>query len=143
MQGLFRLIRWPTPVILRLALVACGGDTPGASPAPSGPSGSLGVMTADAGTQALTALCELRSVTDRDQANALFFDHAHQTLHVLAAATEPVDRVPAAGLLEAKQVVEADLLADTLPETFADDVGALLVATRGALEAVDLPAPGC
>jgi hypothetical protein len=55
-------------------------------------------MTADAGTEALTALCELRTVTDRDQANALFFDHAHQTLHVLAAATEPVDRVPAAGL---------------------------------------------
>ena len=131
------------PAVVLLALVACGGGTPGASPAPSGPSGSLGVMTADAGTQALAALCELRGVTDRDPANALFFDHAHQTLHVLAAATEPVDRVPAAGLLEAKQVVEADLLADTLPETFADDVGALLVATRGALEAVDLPAPGC
>lgn len=129
--------------LVLLALVACGGDTTGASPAPSGPSGSLGVMTADAGTQALTALCELRSVTDLDQANALFFDHAHLTLHVLAAATEPVDRVPAAGLLEAKQVVEADLLADTLPVTFADDVGALLVATRGALETVDLPAPGC
>jgi hypothetical protein len=133
----------PICAFVLLALVACGGDTPAASPAPSGPSGSLGVMTADAGTQALTALCELRSVTDRDQANALFFDQAHLTLHVLAAATEPVDRVPAAGLLEAKQVVEADLLADTLPQTFADDVGALLVATRGALKTVDLPAPGC
>ena len=143
MKGLLRLDPVADPRLVLVALVACGGDTPGASPAPSGPSGSLGVMTADAGTQALTALCELRTVTDRDQANALFFDHAHQTLHVLAAATEPVDRVPAAGLLEAKQVVEADLLADTLPETFADDVGALLVATRGALEAVDLPAPDC
>ena len=146
MKGLLRSIPspipWPIPVLVMVALVACGGTT-GASPVPSGPSGSLGVMTADAGTEALTALCELRNVTDRDQANALFFDHAHQTLHVLAAATEPVDRVPAAGLLEAKQVVEADLLADTLPETFADDVDALLVATRGALEAVDLPAPGC
>jgi hypothetical protein len=143
MKRLLRHIPWHIPALVLIALVACGSGTPGASPAPSGPSGSLGVMTADAGTQALTALCELRSVTDRDQANAMFFDQAHQTLHVLAAATEPVDRVPAAGLLEAKQVVEADLLADTLPETFADDVGALLVATRGALEAVDLPAPGC
>jgi hypothetical protein len=131
------------PALVLLVLVACGGGTPDASPAPSGPSGSLGVMTADAGIQALAALCELRSVTDRDQANGVFFDHAHQTLHVLAAATEPVDRIPAAGLLEAKQVVEADLLADTLPTTFAGDVGALLVATREALKTVDLPAPGC
>ena len=143
MKNPLRLILWLIPALVLLALVACGGGSPGASPPASGPSGSLGVMTAEAGTQALAALCELRSVTDRDQANALFFDHAHQTLHVLAAATEPVDRVPAAGLLEAKQVVEADLLADTLPETFAGDVGALLVATRGALEAVGLPSPDC
>jgi hypothetical protein len=144
MKGLFRLILWPIPAVLvLLALVACGAGAPGASPAPSGPSGSLGVMTAEAGTQALAALCELRGVTDRDQANGLFFDHAHLTLHVLAAATEPVDRVPAAGLLEAKQVVEADLQADALPETFPDDVGALLEATRTALEAVGLPSPAC
>jgi hypothetical protein len=100
-------------------------------------------MTEQAGTEAIAALCELRGATDRDTANALFFDRAHSTLHVLAAATEPVDRVPAAGLLEAKQVVEADLQADTLPESFAGDVADLLEATRGALEAVDLPAPGC
>jgi hypothetical protein len=133
----------PIPALALLSLLACSGGSDDPTPAPSGPSGSLGVMTADAGTQALTALCELRGVTDRDSANALFFDQAHQTLHVLAAATEPVDRVPAAGLLEAKQVVEADLLADSLPDSFEDDVGALLEATRGALEAVDLPAPGC
>ena len=132
----------PIRVLALLVLVACGGGGE-PTPAVSGPSGSLGVMTADAGTQALSVLCELQSVTDRDQANALFFDHAHLTLHVLAAATEPVDRVPAAGLLEAKQVVEADLLADTLPETFSDDVGALLEATRTALEAVGLPSPAC
>jgi hypothetical protein len=100
-------------------------------------------MTAGAGAEALAALCDLRDVTDPDQANATFFDRAHQTLHVLAAATEPVDRVPAAGLLEAKQVVEADLQSDTLPDSFPDDVRALLEATRAALEAVDLPAPAC
>ena len=132
----------PIPVLALLVLVACGG---GGEPTPtvSGPSGSLGVMTAEAGTQALAALCRLQSVTDRDTANSLFFDRAHLTLHVLAAATEPVDRVPAAGLLEAKQVVEADLQADALPETFPDDVGALLEATRTALEAVGLPSPAC
>ena len=130
------------PVLAMLVLVACGGGGE-PTPAVSGPSGSLGVMTAQAGTEALAALCRLRSVTDRDTANGLFFDRAHLTLHVLAAATEPVDRVPAAGLLEAKQVVEADLQADTLPETFSDDVGALLEATRTALETVGLPSPAC
>jgi hypothetical protein len=133
----------PIPALALLVLVACGGGGAEPTPAQSGPSGSLGVMTAEAGTEALAALCRLRSVTDRDTANGLFFDRAHLTLHVLAAATEPVDRVPAAGLLEAKQVVEADLQADALPETFPDDVGALLEATRTALEAVGLPSPAC
>lgn len=123
-------------------LVACGG---GGEPSPeaSGPSGSLGVMTAEAGTETVTALCDLRDASERDAANATFFDRAHQNLHVLAAATENVDRVPAAGLLEAKQVVEADLLSDTLPAGFHGDVSDLLVATRTALETVGLPAPDC
>ena len=125
-------------------LVACaGGGADDPSPAASGPSGSLGVMTAEGGSRTLDALCDLRAATDRGRANALFFDEAHQALHVLAAATETVDRVPAAGLLETKQIVEADLQADTLPTAFPDDVGALLEATRTALETVDLPAPRC
>jgi hypothetical protein len=138
-----RRLLGPIPVLALLAIVACNGGGAEPTTAPSGPSGSLGVMTAEAGTEALVALCQLRSATDRDTANALFFDRAHLTLHVLAAATEPVDRVPAAGLLEAKQVVEADLQADALPETFPDDVGALLEATRTALDTVGLPSPGC
>jgi hypothetical protein len=100
-------------------------------------------MTAAAGTATVAALCDLRDTTDRDPANATFFDRAHQNLHVLAAATENVDRVPAAGVLETMQVVEADLLKDTLPADFADHVGGLLTATRTALEADGLPAPGC
>ena len=133
------------PLLGLLGLVACGGGGGGAEPSPaaSGPSGSLGVMTADAGTRTVAALCELRTATERDVANGLFFDAAHQSLHVLAAATETVDRVPAAGLLEAKQIVESDLQADALPDAFPEDVGALLEATRTALETVDLPAPQC
>lgn len=133
------------PLLCTVAVLLAGCDTGAAQPDPSasGPSGSLGVITAGAAAEAVGAVCELRGVTDRDEANALFFDRAHQTLHVLAAATEVVDRVPAAGLLEAKQAVEADLQADALPGTFAADVAGLLDAVRRALRTVDLPTPAC
>ena len=136
--------RAPVSLCLAAALLgACGTAAPEPTPAASGPSGSLGVMTAEAGTEAVAALCDLRGATERDTANATFFDRAHQTLHVLAAATETVDRVPAAGLLQAKQVVEADLRSAPLAKSFRADVDALLDAGRAALETVDLPAPGC
>src|SRR5215210_1499515 len=127
------------------AMLLCACDTAPAEPSPaaSGPSGSLGVMTAEAGTAAVAAICELRDASDRDTANVTFFDRAHGTLHVLAAATETVNRVPAAGLFEAKQVVEADLESDALPPSFGEDVVELLGATRTALGALDLPAPDC
>lgn len=136
------------PSLASLALTAailmgaCGADTPEPSAA-SGPSGAMGVMTAEAGAAAVAALCDLRSAPDLDVANATFFDRAHQTLHVLAAATETVDRVPSAALLEAKQRVEADLRFDTLPPGFRADVEALLDAVRAALVAVALPDRGC
>jgi hypothetical protein len=132
------------PVLVLVLLVACGagaGTTP--TTAPSGPSGSLGVVTAQAAGEAVTAICGLERAPDRDTANGLFYDHAHATLHAIAAATEPVDRVPAARVLQTMQVVEADLQADVLPDRFADDAAALLRAVRGALHAVDLPAPDC
>jgi hypothetical protein len=130
---------WPAAAML----AACGAAGTPAPPVPSGPSGSLGVVTAAAGAETVAALCDLRDTTARDAANATFFDRAHQHLHVLAAATENVDRVPAAGVLESMQVVEADLLSDRLPAGFGDHVEALLTATRTALEADGLPAPGC
>jgi hypothetical protein len=40
-------------------------------------------------------------------------------------------------------VVEGDLRSDRLPATFGDDVAALVVATRNALDTVGLPAPSC
>jgi hypothetical protein len=124
-------------------LMACGEATPDPPTSASAPSGSLGVMTAASATQTVEALCELRGAVDREAADATFFDLAHEPLHVLAAATERVDRIATAELLEAKQVVEGDLRSDELPTTFGDDVAALLVATRRALDAVGLPAPSC
>lgn len=133
------------PLLCSVAVLLPGCNNGAAEPRPSasGPSGSLGIITAGAAAEAVGAICGLLDTTDRDEANALFFDGAHQTLHVLAAATEVVDRVPAAGLLEAKQAVEADLQADGLPGTFTVDVTDLLDATRRALRTVDLTAPAC
>jgi hypothetical protein len=133
----------PLLCTLVVLLTGCGGEAARSTTVPSGPSGSLGIVTPDAAAEALGAMCEMRGATERDEANALFFDRAHQTLHVLAAATEETDRVPAAGLLETMQAVEADLRSDSLPETFSDDVANLLDATRRALGTVGLPAPGC
>lgn len=132
-------------VLCASAVLFAGCSGGGANPAPteSGPSGSLGVITAAAAAEVVGAICDLRETTDRDRANGLFFDRAHQTLHVLAAATEVVDRVAAAGLLEVTQAVEADLLTEALPKTIRSDVGGLLDGTRNALRAIDLPAPGC
>ncbi len=121
---------------------ACGGSGGDGEPSPL-PSGSHGPVTSDASDESILGLCELVGATDRDSAVATFQDRSHQTLHVIAAATEVVDRGAAAGLLEAKQVVESDLTEPVLPEGFAGDVEALLEATRGALEAIGLEPPAC
>jgi hypothetical protein len=100
-------------------------------------------VTQDAVDEAILGLCEIEGAIDRDAAEAVFADRSHQTLHVIAAATEVVDRGAAAGLLVTKQIVEADLSEPALPTEFAADVQALLEATRGALQAIGLDAPAC
>lgn len=131
--------------LLALALVvsACDSDG-GRSGDPSAPpSGALGPVTAEAAAGAVRGLCDLGSATDRVEAEAIFLDRSHATLHVIAAAAEVRDRGAAADLLEAKQRVEADLAGADLPPDFAADVGALVGATRTALEAMGLDAPAC
>jgi hypothetical protein len=133
------------PLTLALALlVGCSADgSTTATPAPSGPSGALGVVTAQAAAETVSALCGMRRDTDRDTANAVFYDRAHGTLHALAAAAEDIDRAAAGQVLVTMQRVEADLQADELPATFGEDAGALLLSVRSALATVDLPAPDC
>jgi hypothetical protein len=137
--------RLPLTPLLALALLsglgllaaACGGeDEPTAS-------GSLGPVTQADADRAVLALCETAEATDLAAAAAPFHNRAHQTLHAIAAATEGRDRAAAAGLLAAKQRVEADLAETDLPPGFADDVEALLGATRAALDAIGLDAPAC
>jgi hypothetical protein len=124
------------------ALAACGGTAARQTPSPL-PSGPLGVVAPDAVARAMTALCDIERSAGID-ARATFYDRAHQTLHVIAAATGRVDRGAEAALLVAKQRVEAELEREPPdPETFADDVAVLYVATSDALRAIGLDAPAC
>lgn len=121
---------------------ACGGSDGDDATSPP-PSGALGPVTSQAASEAVLGLCELAGATEASEAEATFLDRSHETLHVIAAATEVRDRAAAASLLEAKQVVEADLAEGDLPPGFGDDVGRLLEATRTALAAIGLDAPAC
>lgn len=120
----------------------CGGSDGEDTTSPP-PSGALGPVTPEAAENAVLGLCELTDATGAAQAEATFLDRSHQTLHVIAAATEARDRAAAASLLEAKQVVEADLSERDLPSGFGEDVGRLIEATRAALAAIGLDARAC
>ncbi len=126
-----------------LVAAACGSNGDGSDGPSAPPSSALGPVTAEAAAEAVRGLCDLASATGRAEAEATFLDRSHETLHVIAAATEVRNRDAAAGLLEAKQRVEADLAETELPPDFAADVGALIRATRGAIEAIELEAPAC
>ena len=137
--------RTTPPLCLAAAILlgACGSSTDTPTPATPGAPTAGGELSAGAAAEAIAALCDLRTTSDPGAANVAFFDRAHQMLHELAAATQTVDRAPAADLLETKQVVEADLRSDTLPATFRRDVEDLLAAARAALDTVGSTAPDC
>ncbi len=110
------------------------------------PSGALGVVTQDAANRAVRGLCEMETTFANDPhgANAVFYDQAHQELHVIAAAAEVRDRAAAGDLLQTKEKVEADLRSQRVSATtFPEDVRALLMATRDALHAIGLTGPVC
>jgi hypothetical protein len=131
-------------VVACTALASCDGGDGGPSASPSAlPSGSLGVVTQTAADEAVLGLCDLRDETDIAEANATFIDRSHQTLHVIAAAAEEVDRIASSALLEAKQRVEADLGGAELPPGFAVDIRFLLQAVRAAIDVIGLEPAGC
>lgn len=135
----------PRRFLLPLACVALAAAGCGASaeePRPP-PSGALGPVTAAAAGEAVLGLCELEDETDVAGAKAAFFDRSHDELHVIAAATETVDRGTAGELLLAKQRVEAHLEEGALPAGFVADVRTLRAATTDALTAIGLDAPPC
>ncbi len=133
-------------LVAGVALAACGSSGQGAVPSTSVlPSGSLGVVTQRDADAAIRGLCEVREVdaSDRDGANALFYDRSHQELHVIAAAVEVRDPPAAGRLLQAMQRVEGDLRGQRLPATFGLDVEGLIAASANALAAIGLTSPSC
>jgi hypothetical protein len=100
-------------------------------------------VTPGAAERSVLGLCAIVNETDLAEAYTTFFDQSHATLHVIAGATDVVDRPAAGTLLEAKQRVEADLAGRELQESFGADVERLIAATRGALESIGLDAPAC
>ena len=129
-----------------VVLAACGSRAgPGGSPVPSGPSGSLGVVTLADATSAIEGLCTMISIptSNPDSANGIFYDTVHEELHVIAAATQVKDAVSAGTLLQAKERMESDLLGHPLPRTYPADAKALEQATRDALSAIGLSVPAC
>jgi hypothetical protein len=94
---------------------------------------------------AIGGLCEISANPGAafDEQRAIFYDRTHDTLHAIAAEAQAVDVTAAAGLLEAKQVVESDLEEPDAPGDFPAHVEALLEATRVATAEIGLNAAVC
>ena len=124
-----------------LVSAACGGPS-GAAPRTITVGGDT--VTAARLIDASVALCGARSAAagaDPTTARGLFYDRAHDALHTVARALEPLDRARAAQLLEAMQQVEAEL--ETRPPALADDLGHLGDVYRSSLARLAIPAPPC
>ena len=113
---------------LALGAVACGG---GHAAAAAYRSAQLGLCR---------ALGRART-HDPEGARREFFDSAHALLHQLAAEVAARDRPAAAHLLEAKQVVEGDLM--TAAPGLAADLERLTTATAAAVATTGAPSAPC
>jgi len=110
----------------------------GADDRPTGGGG-----TGSAFGSARAALCQSADAArqgDARRARAVFFDHAHDPLHELAAAAQERDRGAAARLLEAKERVETGL--GHAGPTLAEDLETLALATGRAMAAAGTTDPG-
>jgi hypothetical protein len=144
-RRLHRLAAVALAAIALTASASCGGKAGSASSRSPLPSGSLGVVEPAAAETAVQGLCRIAAddPSDPGAASAEFFDHVHEELHVIAAAVQSQDTQVAARVLQAKEQVEADLEASSLPPSFPDDVRALLDATRSSLQTLGLEVPAC
>jgi len=110
-------------------------------PDPPGPSA---VSQADA-DQVVEGLCEMSGEIrgDVESGRTVFYDRVHERLHAIAAEAQEVDAVAAGSMLEAKQLVEADLEAAAAPAGYEEHVDSLLVVAQDAVVLIGLDDPGC
>ena len=102
------------------------------------------VSQADA-DQVIDGLCEMSGEIRADvvSGRTVFYDRVHERLHAVAAEAQAVDAAAAGCLLEAKQLVEADLEATGAPAGYEEHVDNLLVVTQDAVVLIGLADPGC
>lgn len=124
-------------VVVGLAVARCSGDSDGPDPSPSATAVSQTVAD-----DAVLGVCDAIAALpdDPDGAEAAFLDRAHQAIHLVAAAVQPLDPATAGELLVAKQAVEADL---ALGPPALDHLETLLAADRAAVRRLGLVAPEC
>ena len=143
-----RLVRVVLVIMVTFAPACAGADGSGAGSRATG--GTDGVSQARV-DEAMIALCDIaeRGVTDPDEARKAFYDHAHETIHAVAAAAQGVDPTVAGTLLEAKFAVEDALESPSLADLTRGAPGKtglarrLINALTDAVNAIGLTPTAC
>lgn len=141
-----RLLAAGVAALAAAVLPGCDGNGGGDSVAGPSTSGSSTPGPSAAGYEAaFHGLCRARASagTDVNAARSTFYDRSHDPLHSLARDLQPIDRVLAARLLEAKEAVESDLRADRPPPSLGPDLDRLVEVTGQALSRLARPVPRC
>jgi hypothetical protein len=133
----------PLVLVVALAATACGngGDDPGGGTA----AGDTGTTTQAQADEAMSGLCDIAAgdLTEMADVHEAFHGRAHEILHHVAAEVQEVDPVVAGTLLEAKSVVETDLLESAPTPDLPAHAAALVTAFAGALETIGLQVSAC
>lgn len=131
----------PLLVALAIGATACGGDSGdgGAS------TGSTTAVTQAQADEAMGGLCDIATgaVTETSDVLDAFHTRAHEILHHVASEARQIDPVVAGALLEAKSVVETDLLNAPYPSDLPEHAQALAAALVDALETIGLRPATC
>lgn len=136
------LVQRLAPLVLVAALLAaCGGGGEGAREVTFDGE----TVPVDQLTGALDGLCQARGEAERDltRARATFYDRSHDVLHTIARILEPRDISQAARLLEAKQLVEADVSASPPRPSLEADLDRLAEVTKVSLDELGIEASSC
>jgi len=129
-------------LILALSAAACGG---GSRDGDGGPTGATGEATQAQADQAMGGLCDIATgvVTESGDILEAFHTRAHEILHHVASQAQEIDPVVAGAMLEAKSVVESDLLMAPFPSDLPAHAQALVATFADALDTIGLRPASC